>query len=488
MKKGVIIFLLVFISCGLSSIQAQSCGDVTLTTQTEVDNFVAANASSCNEVQATLSIGTASGGGSDPVTDISGLSFLTNIFTYPRILIRNTSLTTLAGLENLNLDSVPLILIDNNPLLQNLNGLEGIVMCEELIISNNPSLTSIDGLVNINIGPTYDSRLRVLNCDQLPNINLPNISSLKQLEILSNNNLVSVVIGSNTLMPLIYANIQHNSSLVDIGGFTIQSTNPNGAWDAIFNVKNNDSMTALSFLQNLSHPSPQILIQDNAQLSSLDVLSSITEIERLLIHNNTNITSLFAPTTNLLITSEFKVTNNQNLIDISTLANITLGSSSNEISGNVNLDECCIIKLANRPINVFGNNTNCASNEAIIDYCGVDGLVDNCIDVSNPNQQDTDGDGVGDACDNCLTIANPNQLDSNEDGIGDACQASAGADTGFVGISTTTPKSKLHIEDGDVLINNMQRGIIMKAPNGKCFRYRPNNVGQLIGVEIPCPN
>jgi len=65
---------------------------------------------------------------------------------------------------------------------------------------------------------------------------------------------------------------------------------------------------------------------------------------------------------------------------------------------------------------------------------------------------------------------------------------SAGTDSGFVGISTTTPKSKLHVEDGDVFISNIYRGIIMKAPNGKCFRYRPNNNGQLVGVEIPCPN
>ncbi len=93
MKKGVIIFLLVFVFSGLTALQAQSCGDVTLTTQTEVDNFVSANASSCNEVYSTLSIGSASGGSSDPVTDISELSFLTSIEAGPRILVRSTSLT-----------------------------------------------------------------------------------------------------------------------------------------------------------------------------------------------------------------------------------------------------------------------------------------------------------------------------------------------------------------------------------------------------------
>lgn len=34
---------------------------------------------------------------------------------------------------------------------------------------------------------------------------------------------------------------------------------------------------------------------------------------------------------------------------------------------------------------------------------------------------DTDSDGIADSIDNCINIANPDQLDSNNDGIGDAC-------------------------------------------------------------------
>ncbi|MFW5967593.1 MAG: S1 family peptidase [Persicimonas sp.] len=66
---------------------------------------------------------------------------------------------------------------------------------------------------------------------------------------------------------------------------------------------------------------------------------------------------------------------------------------------------------------------------------GVKNSEDNCPDVENPDQEDTDGDGTGDACDddidgdgvpneedNCPEDENPNQTDSDDDGKGDACE------------------------------------------------------------------
>lgn len=70
------------------------------------------------------------------------------------------------------------------------------------------------------------------------------------------------------------------------------------------------------------------------------------------------------------------------------------------------------------------------------DKDGVKNDVDNCPNVVNPNQLNTDSDSLGDACDsdddndgvsdssdNCRLEENADQLDSNGNGVGDVCES-----------------------------------------------------------------
>lgn len=58
---------------------------------------------------------------------------------------------------------------------------------------------------------------------------------------------------------------------------------------------------------------------------------------------------------------------------------------------------------------------------------------------------------------------------------------------GNVGIGTDKPAAKLHIADGDIYIEDISKGIIMKSPNGEFWRGTVDNSGILRFSKIDCP-
>ena len=56
-----------------------------------------------------------------------------------------------------------------------------------------------------------------------------------------------------------------------------------------------------------------------------------------------------------------------------------------------------------------------------------------------------------------------------------------------VGIGTLIPKSLLHVSSGDVYLDDSTKGVIMKSPNGSCYRVTVSNTGTLVSTAITCP-
>lgn len=134
-------FTILFVSLsfwGLISISSAQVieGDISLTTQAEVDSF------SGTSITGSLYIK-----GND-ITDLTPLSSLTSVGDDLEIG-NNAALTTLDGLNNINSVGYNLVVIDN-PVLTNLDGLINVTSVGHILeVRYNDTLTTLDGLSNI---------------------------------------------------------------------------------------------------------------------------------------------------------------------------------------------------------------------------------------------------------------------------------------------------------------------------------------------------
>jgi hypothetical protein len=58
---------------------------------------------------------------------------------------------------------------------------------------------------------------------------------------------------------------------------------------------------------------------------------------------------------------------------------------------------------------------------------------------------------------------------------------------GNIGIGNINPNSRLSVNGGDVYVESVNSGIILKSPNGNCWRVTVDNSGNFVSTPITCP-
>jgi hypothetical protein len=477
-------------------------------------NVFAAQVAGCSTLIGDISIG--------GIDNLSGLSSVTRIIG--SLSISHSSFTNLGSLTSLtNIDSIAIL---GNHNLNSIAALSTVQQVSSVGFSNNPALLSLNGFLNNvdtlkNLSITASSFTNTSDLSNVVRIN-------NQLHVAYNYFMTSINLNSLEYCRNVF--VSGNSNLSSIGFVgSLQKAKTISLYDeygtnSTFNFKELlevDNLFlgggAANFTHVLKFPKLEKvkdlqlanLILDSLKMPLLNVnhinigMSHITgNIENF---TGLNLPNSFTGSLNLYgtcfrnmkglekmkyVDHLFYMQGNNQLTTLNDLTDLQAIMGNLIVMENPQLILCCkIAEIANNPHSklteyiVKFNGPPCSSVwqlklETCIDS-DLDAIIltDNCPLVNNPDQADGDFDGIGDLCDNCPEVANPGQEDDDNDGIGDACIQTSGQ---FA--------ARAQIQNADIFVDHFNRGIIMKSPNGNCYRIKVNNDGRVSSALIDCPN
>ncbi len=306
-------------------------GDVILRSQQEVNDF---GVNRYTKITGSLVIGDPEEGATTDIVDLSPLQSLRRINESFQI-INNPILISTAGL---NIDHIGIQLeISYNSSLEKVEGLNNLTSLSDLHLYHNYALSDLSGFSQLtridhtlsifycslmaNLDwlsnlTTIGSELRISSCHALTNVdglnNLRNFSGQNpEIKFLTNARLENLNGLQNLNTTLLNLNLSDNSSLLNIEGLeNIDVTN----YIIIFNnrdlenlrgletvttllgflsIKQNNSLSDLQGLNNL-YRSGDIQIWENNSLLRLEGLSNLSDISKIDIRSNTQLSDFCA--------------------------------------------------------------------------------------------------------------------------------------------------------------------------------------------------
>ena len=321
-------------------------GDITLSTQQEVEDFGANN---YNVIKGNVTI-------TGSVTNLLPLQTL-EIIELGLNVINTDNLKNFEGLHNLVVTGYTNFggfRIENNTALENFSGLDNLeVIMGDTYVINNPHLINLEGLDSF--ARVWFGQFRIENCNAIQSLaGLENLSLIDMELILIDNAMLNDLSALNQLNFAERIYILNNSSLEIINGFE-SLTSSNGlivennenltsieGFDVLTSIADvitfsrNPKLTNLNFLQNITN-TEYINIIENEVLANFDGFQNLTSVTYdMYIRENNNLNSLFG-LENLNQVDKLEIQNNELLNDFCALNHLFTNGNSGSINFSGNL-------------------------------------------------------------------------------------------------------------------------------------------------------
>lgn len=324
--------------------------------QSQIDDFPS-QYPNCAETEWNLTL---DGAG---ITSLAPLAQLTKVGG--GLIIANTSLSTLEGLEQISIveNSIEII---GNPSLADIEALSSISgeigqPGGGLRIIDNGSLTSLTGLSNVS---SISGSIDISNNPSLTSLSgLDGIASATDLLYITGNSSLSSLSGLGALTSVHSIYIQGNTALGSLSGLGGLSAIPGSV-----TIYDNPNLADLNGLSGLASIGNNLQLAGNASLSNLGGLSALSQVGgQLSIVGSGTLSGLGGLEDLSTVGAGISIFENDALTDISALSGLSSVGDVINISDNPQLSECKAAELCDFPVSFWLNACGCNS---ILEVCG----------------------------------------------------------------------------------------------------------------------